>query len=68
MDPSSFTYEHYGILVQSEDDDISKPNQLCGMNVHNLNDGEYSYSYIAETTTYSLIICIRSTTEKVLTK
>ncbi|XP_034480551.1 polycomb protein PHO [Drosophila innubila] len=31
MDPSNFAYEHYGILVQNDDDEVSKP-------VHNLND------------------------------
>lgn len=46
MDHSSFTYEHYGILVQSEDDEIAKPNQLCGINVHNITDGEFLHTYI----------------------
>lgn len=48
MDPSSFTYEHYGILIQSEDDEISKHNQLCGMNVHNLTDGKFIYIHTYE--------------------
>ncbi|ALC48097.1 pho [Drosophila busckii] len=40
MDPSNFAYEHYGILVQNDDEDISitKPDELHTISMHNLND------------------------------
>ncbi|EDV90924.1 GH23956 [Drosophila grimshawi] len=38
MDPTNFAYEHYGILVQNDDDDISKADELNTLNVQHLND------------------------------
>ncbi|KAL7726781.1 hypothetical protein ACLKA6_001497 [Drosophila palustris] len=38
MDPSNFAYEHYGILVQNDEDEVSKADELRTLNVHNLND------------------------------
>lgn len=41
MDPSNFAYEHYGILVQNDEDEVSKPDELRTINVDNLNNGEF---------------------------
>ncbi|XP_064537518.1 polycomb protein PHO isoform X2 [Drosophila montana] len=38
MDPNNFAYEHYGILVQNDEEEMSKSDELRTLNVQNISN------------------------------
>lgn len=45
MDPNNFAYEHYGILVQNDEEEIPKSDELRTLNVQNISNSKYINIY-----------------------